>query len=83
LTFQETKPTGFPPKTSPWRLGCFFFQTQLQHPKDDENPRGDFWRFWRMAAWGLGNGGSVGDQRERRAAEEGAFWEEKHVVTCN
>lgn len=37
LTFQETKPTGFPPKTSPWRWGVFFstgfFQNAIAAPQ--------------------------------------------------
>lgn len=51
----------------------FFSKRNCSTPKMTKIPTRIFGDFggWRLS-WGLGIGGSAGDQRERRAAEEGA-----------
>ena len=80
----------FPPKTSPGDGGVFFFKrfffkTQLQHPKDDENP-------WEILEDGglcvcpLGEWLGLAARQEIKEKEERLKrvpLGEKHVVTCN
>ena len=81
LTFQDTHSRNFHPKL-PLEIGgvffstVFFFKTQLQHPKDDENPDENFWRFWRMAALlGIGDWRLGRRSKRKKSGWRGCRWE--------